>query len=118
MEVNSLVWMGVRTERFAEMVTFYREILGLEMLKDEPDAAWFQLADGTQVHVYGSGDEDHDFFGPGPVIGLLVDDFDEARNRMLAAGIEFIGAPQRDGATTWNHFRGPDGNIYEIMSKR
>jgi catechol 2,3-dioxygenase-like lactoylglutathione lyase family enzyme len=113
----SLVWMGVRTERFQEMVAFYRDVLGLETLKDEPNAAWFRLEDGTEVHVYGSGDEDHDFFGPGPVVGLLVDDFETTREQMLAAGIEFIGPVQQDGDTVWNHFRGPDGNVYEIMSR-
>ncbi len=49
------------------------------------------------------------------VVGLWVDDFDETRARMSAAGIQFIGEPQRDGSTAWNHYRGPDGNIYEIM---
>ena len=113
--VKSLSWMGVRTDRFSEMVTLYRDILELEMLKDEPSAAWFRLADGTEVHVYGPGDADHDFFGPGPVVGLWVDDFDGTRAQMSAEGIQFIGEPQRDGSTAWNHFRGPDGNIYEIM---
>lgn len=109
--------MGVRTERFQEMVSFYRDVLGLETLKDEPNAAWFCLADGTEVHVDGPGDEDHDFFGPGTVVGLLVDDFESTRKQMLAAGIEFIGPVQRDGEDVWNHFRGPDGNIYEILHR-
>lgn len=113
--VKSLSWMGVRTDRFADMVVFYRDVLGLEMLKDEPSAAWFRSADGTEIHVYGPGDTDHNFFGPGPVVGLWVGDFDETRARMSAAGIQFIGEPQRDGSTAWNHYRGPDGNIYEIM---
>jgi len=34
---------------------------------------------------------------------------------MVAAGIDFIGEPQRDGGAAWNHYRGPDGNVYEIM---
>ena len=117
MRVESLVWMGVRTERFQEMAAFYRDVLGLETLKDEPNDARFRLDDGTEVHVYGPGDEDHDFFGPGPVVGLLVDDFDATRERMLAAGIEFIGDVQQDRTTTWNHVRAPDGNVYEIISR-
>jgi hypothetical protein len=27
----------------------------------------------------------------------------------------FIGEPQRDGGFAWNHYRGPDGNVYEII---
>ena len=34
---------------------------------------------------------------------------------MIDAGIAFIGEPQRDGGSAWNHYRGPDGNVYEII---
>lgn len=61
-------------------------------------------------------DHDHDFFGEGPVVGFLVDDVELARAETEAAGIQFIGEIQRSGAQTWNHFRGPDGNVYEIIS--
>lgn len=116
MQVRSLVWLGIRTEQFTEMVTLYRDVLGMKMVKDEPDAAWFTLADGTEIHIYGPGDEDHTFFGAGPVVGLLVDDFDEARKRMIEAGITFVGEPQQHGPASWNHYLAPDGNVYEIMS--
>jgi hypothetical protein len=35
---------------------------------------------------------------------------------MEASGIEFIGSVQRLEDAKWTHFRGPDGNIYEIYS--
>ena len=57
------------------------------------------------------------FFGSAPVVGILVDDVDRVRATMETAGIDFIGPIQRDGDTSWNHFRGPDGNVYEIMSR-
>ena len=117
MGARSLVWMGVRTERFPETVAFYRDVLGLEVLSEEPDDARFRLGDGTELHVYGPGDQDHAFFGTGPVVALLVDDFAATRTRMVDAGIEFIGPIQRDATATWNHFRGPDGNVYEIMGR-
>ena len=117
MAVRSLVWLGVRTAGFAETAAFYGDVLGLEVLRHEPDDARFRLADGTEVHVYGPGDPDHAFFGPGPVVAFLVDDFAATRERMVAAGIEFIGPVQREGSAMWNHFRGPDGNVYEIMPR-
>ena len=39
------------------------------------------------------------------------------RTAMEAADIEFIGPIQRDGSTSWNHFRAPDGTVFEILSK-
>jgi catechol 2,3-dioxygenase-like lactoylglutathione lyase family enzyme len=118
MKVTSLGWLGVRTANFLETAAFYRDVLGLECLVDRPDDARFRLADGTEVHVYGPSDEDHAFFGIGPVVGLVVDDFDAARARMVAAGIAFVRSVQQDETMTWNHFVGPDGNVYELIGRR
>jgi catechol 2,3-dioxygenase-like lactoylglutathione lyase family enzyme len=116
--IRSLIWMGVRTDRFQETVAFYREVMGLTPLREGADFAWFVLANGVELHVYGPSDEDHRFFGAGPVVGFEIGDFTLTRSRMMEAGIEFIGPVQESETRTWNHFRGPDGNIYEIMSKK
>ena len=113
--VRSVRFLGVRTAAFAAMVGLYRDVLGLEPVLERPGATWFRAADGTAIHIYDADDEDHAFFGSGPVAGLEVDDFAAARAAMLAAGIEFIGEPQRENGTAWNHFVAPDGNVYEII---
>jgi catechol 2,3-dioxygenase-like lactoylglutathione lyase family enzyme len=116
--IASLIWMGVRTEHFEETVAFYREVMGLTLVREGAGFAWFVLANGVELHVYGPADEDHRFFGVGPVVGFEVADFAAARSRMVAAGIEFIGEVQESETRIWNHFRGTDNNIYEIMSKK
>ena len=113
--VRSVRFVGVRTAAFAAMTALYRDVLGLESVLERPGAAWFRAGDGAAIHVYAEDDEDHAFFGSGPVVGFVVDDFAARRAAMVAAGIELIGEPQRDGGTAWNHFRGPDGNVYEII---
>jgi catechol 2,3-dioxygenase-like lactoylglutathione lyase family enzyme len=116
--IQRLAFLGVRLSsraRFEATVALYRDVLGHRPILERPDAVWFETADRTQIHVYGPGDEDHDFFGEGPVVGLVVDDFDAAREAMTAAGIAFVGEPQRDGSSVWNHYVGPDGSVYEIM---
>lgn len=113
--IRSFRFLGVWTDAFAAMVALYRDVLGLEPTLERPGAAWFQAADGASLHVYAADDEDHAFFGAGPVVGLAVDDFERARSAMVAAGIEFIGEPQRDAGVAWNHYRAPDGNVYEII---
>ena len=115
MEVRGLVWLGVRTPQFEATARFYRDVLGLTAFQEDASSARFRLPNRTEFHVYGPADEDHRFFGAAPVVGILVDDVDAARAAMEAAGIEFIGEIQRAGDTSWNHFRGPDGNVYEIM---
>ena len=118
--IQRLGFLGVRTasvEAFAATVALYRDALGVEPFLEEAEAVWFRTGDGGQIHVYGPADVDHDFFGAGPVVGLVVDDFAEARAALAEAGVAFIGEPQEAGGAVWNHYVGPDGNVYEIMGR-
>lgn len=116
MKVTRLSWMGTKTEQFDRMNTFYRDVLNLDVLSIDEHSGRFKVGDGTEVHVYSSHDEHHDFFGSGPVVAFEVDNFAVARRRLLGAGIEFIyPEPQRAFGKIWQHFRAPDGNVYEIM---
>ncbi len=116
MLVQSLGWLGVRTANTAGMRALLRDALKLDVLQDLPGDARFRLADGTEVHVYGADDAHHAFFGEGPVVGLRVDSFRAAQAALIEHGLEFVYPDaQRQGGSAWQHFRGPDGNIYEII---
>jgi catechol 2,3-dioxygenase-like lactoylglutathione lyase family enzyme len=117
MHVKGLIWLGLRTTHFEEMVKFFRDVMGLQPIRDEPELAGFQLTNNTQVELYRPEEEFHAFFTTGPVVAFQVDDVDAARATMEAAGIEFIGPIQRAGKTSWNHFRAPDGTVFEILSR-
>jgi hypothetical protein len=47
-----------------------------------------------------------------------VDDVHVAHSELIAAGIEVIGSIERDSNWEWLHFRGPDGNLYDLASRR
>jgi hypothetical protein len=47
-----------------------------------------------------------------------VEDVDEARSRMEAEGVEFLGPVQRSEKAAWVPFRGPDESVYEIIGPR
>jgi len=116
MKVLSLGWLGVRTAQFEAMSAFYRDVLGLEKIGEDSSSSRFLLADQTEVHVYGGFDEFHTFFGSAPVVAFQVESFREAQTRMLESGIAFLyPEPQRHAGRAWQHFRAPDGNVYEIM---
>ena len=117
MNVRGLIWLGTRTERFDETAEFFGSVLNLRALHREPDFAVFETLNGDKVEVFGPSDRDHEHFATGPVAGLGVDDVGEARAEMEASGVEFIGPVRRweDGGSS-AHFRGPDGNVYEITS--
>ena len=69
------------------------------------------------MEVWRPEDDFHSFFTAGPVVGFRVDDVEQARARMEATGIEFFGLVQRSEGASWTHFRGPDGNVYEIIGR-
>lgn len=111
-------FIGLRTDRFDEMVRFFGELLGLPTIRSEPGAVRFRLGEETELHVYSVDDPDHAFFTTGPVVGLLVDeDVAVLRERLEAAGVVFIGPVQREGPASWNHFEAPDGTVMELMHR-
>jgi catechol 2,3-dioxygenase-like lactoylglutathione lyase family enzyme len=117
MNVKGLIWLGLRTTQFEEMAKFFRDVMGMQLIREEAGLAGFRLINQTQVELYRLEEEFHTFFTTGPVVAFHVDDVEEARATMEAAGIEFIGPIQRAGKTSWNHFRAPDGTVFEILSR-
>ncbi|MEV6332929.1 VOC family protein [Streptomyces sp. NPDC051909] len=108
-------FVGIRTEKFSDMVRLLRDVMGAQVTREEDTVVGFRMADGTTVEIYSTEDDFHSFFTTGPVVGFEVDDFDEVRRRMLETGIQFIGDPQHDSGVSWQHFRNPDGTVCEII---
>ena len=108
-------FVGVRTDRFPEMVAFFRDLIGLEILHEAPGATRFRLGADAELHVYADSEPDHAFFTTGPVVGLRVADVDATRGRMVAAGLEMLTEVERTEAAAWCHLRAPDGTVLEII---
>jgi len=114
-KAKGLNWLGTRTDRYGEMLRFLQEVLGLKLQHKTEDFAILELEDGTHVEVFGPGEKEHPFLTTGPVPGFRVDDVKAARAEMEAAGVEFLDAEvQSFKGSSWTHFRGPDGNVYQI----
>jgi predicted enzyme related to lactoylglutathione lyase len=116
MEVVGLSWVGTRTEHFEETARFFGEVMGIERHDEQPGFVSFKTPRGDKVEVFDTKEPEHDFMSTGPAVGFAVTDIDAARSELEAAGIEFMAPTQREGDFRWAHFRGPDGNIYEITA--
>ncbi len=116
MEVTGITWAGTRTSRFEETVRFFRDVMGIELVGEQSGFASLKMPGGDKFEVFGPDDTDHDFMTTGPVVGFGVPDVDAARAELEGAGVEFIGPTNSDDGYRWAHFRGPDGNVYEITS--
>lgn len=114
MILTGLTWLGTRTDRYTSTVAFFRDVMHLKVNEVAESFAWFELPNGDEVEVFGPDDSDHAFFTTGPVIGFGVTDIVSARGELEAAGVEFIGEIHGASGGRWSHFRGPDGNVYEL----
>ena len=108
-------FIGFRTDRFDEMVALFRDRIGLEIVRETPDATWFRLGTDAELHVYADTDPDHAFFTTGPVVGLRVADVDATRAALEADGLEMLTDIERSASAAWCHFRAPDGTVLEII---
>jgi catechol 2,3-dioxygenase-like lactoylglutathione lyase family enzyme len=110
MDVTGLGWCGTRTEHDEQLAHFYEHVLGLTAVRTEPGLRVFELPDGHHVEVFGPDYPDREYFDTGPVVGFAVSDLPAAVQELRSAGVELLGEP----GPTWQHFRGPDGNVYEL----
>lgn len=114
-EIKRIGWLSVTTDRLAEMRRFYEEVFGLIASYEEPGFVLFELANGTGIELFSDDYPGRKLFATGPVAGFEVEDVEAARAEMEHAGIHFITPVSHgQGGGAWSHFRGPDGNIYEI----
>jgi catechol 2,3-dioxygenase-like lactoylglutathione lyase family enzyme len=121
MQVRNLRWVGSATSEYEGMVSFLRDVLGLRTNLEEATTTEFTTSEGDRIQVMGPGDPYHAFFtanASGPVPLFEVDDVREALSELEAAGVEVIGSVERDTEWEWIHFRAPDGNLYELASRR
>ncbi len=119
MKVAAVTWVGTRTAENGPMVRLFKEVLGLRLEYERPDFAVFRLPNDDTVEVFGPSDTEHVYFDSGPVVGFFVEDVVAAREELAAAGtVELIG-PLRawPGGTSSQHFRAPDGNVYELVGQ-
>jgi len=113
MKIKSIRWLGTRTEKFDEMVVFYRDILGLSQSHSDEGFAAFDMPNGDRVEVFSPDYPNHAHFTTGPVGGFEVGDIEEAKQEMEKKGIKFL-RPIEGTKSKWAHFEGPDGNVYEL----
>jgi catechol 2,3-dioxygenase-like lactoylglutathione lyase family enzyme len=112
MDVTGLGWCGTRTDHDQQLARFYEHVLGLRPVYAEPGLQVFELPDGRNVEVFGPQFQGREHFDRGPVVGFAVRDLPAAVQELRDAGIELLGEP----GPTWQHFRGPDGNVYELVA--
>ena len=97
---------------------FCKDVLSLSEVLEQSDFAVFRAGEHDKLEIFGPAGPDHpaQFASNRVVCGFEVDDIEGASQELQRAGIELIGGlvrSPRSGAA-WQHFRGPDGLVYEL----
>src|SRR3989338_4180869 len=114
---KGIVWLGIRTNRFNKLSNFYKNILKLPLIHKEIGFEAFDLPNGNRIEIFSTNYNSNKHFETSPVVGFSFDNIVKTRNQIERKGIKFIG-PIRGNKTKWSHFKGPDGNIYEITNRK
>jgi catechol 2,3-dioxygenase-like lactoylglutathione lyase family enzyme len=121
MKAIRLAWVGIRADDYDATVRLFRDVLGLEVELVEEHTTELSLPAGERVQVFGRGHRYHELFGAeagGPVPLFEVEDVREAERRLGEAGLVIVGSLESDPGWEWLNFRGPDGNLYAVASRR
>ena len=112
-KAKGLVWAGIGTDRFAENMRLFTEVLGLEVEAEGDQQAILRTANGDQVELFGKDGRGKSQNSP-PTVAFEVDNVAEARDALLAAGIEVVGDIDAWNGHEWLYFRSPDGFLFEV----
>jgi len=120
-------FVGTRTSRTEATTAFFRDVLGLEALRDDPEWSVLQLPSGPHdyLEVYGAEFNDDRLFprGADAAIAFIVDDLVGAHDEIRAVGIETTdivwAAEAFDNPDLagygWFFFTAPDDHLYVIQ---
>jgi len=122
MKVSGIGWLGLVSDR-AETRRFYAEVLGLDLVEDTQDYAYYSIDDTTNLEILASntplaGRQDRRCLA----VGLLVEDLDSAVQELKAAGTNLKGEIEEwesdNERHRWIYFEDPDGHTLLLMHKR
>ena len=115
MRVKGIIWVGTAVDDSRANASFFSDVLGMELMTNVTGFARLQAENGDRFELFGPDAAEHDQLDTGPVAGLWIDDAEEARNELTAAGVDSCTEIERgpDGHA-WFYFRAPNGHYYEL----
>jgi len=109
-DVQRTDFVAVPTRDRERAVAFYEETLGLR--KNQTSDTWIEFETGNLTLSLVAPEEVGIEFTPLPfgTVVVRVPDVAEAKEKLEAAGVEFVGEPWDSGVCHGAAFRDPDGN--------
>ena len=114
--IDSVVGVTIWTENLEQLVSFYRDTMGLTVHRDHGDFVNFvfgpmRLNLGLHHEVKGQSSDPYR-----TMIHYAVDDIHAEHSRLSGLGVEFIRPPEQEEWGGWvATLLDPDGNILQLL---
>ena len=115
--IKGTMLVSVWSEDNKNLVPFYRDIVGLQLVGDNPGFAVFANSDGAMVLGVGTHSDVHGANREPArhIIGLETTDIHVDFLRMKDAGVEFVEEPNVQGPAWVATFKDPEGNLLQLQ---
>jgi predicted enzyme related to lactoylglutathione lyase len=95
-------------------VSFYRDVLGLKLLRQD-SATWAEFDAGGRRFALHSAGDGQPVGGGGATAVFTVDDLNGARSELEARGVQFVHEGDVEGYGRFASFIDPDGNSVQLI---
>jgi catechol 2,3-dioxygenase-like lactoylglutathione lyase family enzyme len=112
--VNRLDLVFYWVSEMDRAVAFYRDVLGLELLRRE-DGSWAEFDSGGRrfaLHAVGEGQS---VTAGGATAVFSVEDLDRASAELSSRGVPVAHEGQVEGYARFASFLDPDGNTFQLI---
>ena len=117
MNPSGLIWAGLQVANLEDQVAYYRDVLGLRLIRKSERWAVFDAGNGDLFELSSGGQQ-----SPVPktgeqqslVVGFLVNNLPQVVQSLLGDGVTFISELESYKKSQWIKFVDPEGNILEL----
>lgn len=103
-------------DHFENAISFYRDILGLELMTRPGEVPHFRIGDGILVLIKGKFCPPVDAFPPEfAQLSFEVDDLDKIAAHLQSSGVELVRNIDERRDSRWVKLRDPAGNLIELV---
>ncbi len=109
------MWVGVVVDDLERQRRFWGDLLGVPEAGSAPDYVQFEMG-GGRIFELVQRSELAQYDGLRFQVGFAVDDIEDARGRLIEAGVEPLTEIEGE-ESRWAYFRDPEGNVFEITQR-
>lgn len=119
MEINyrGIVWAGIHVENLELAIDFYKDTLGLSLLRREKDSAHFDAGAGGLLELFSGGKSSPKAKGPerqSTMVALRVENLAVTEEILRKRGVVFTENSGTFENMAWSTLVDPEGNCIEI----